>query len=307
MQPAVILHHYDFSPFSEKVRLAFGLKGMEWHAVDTPVMTPKPDLEPLTNGFRRAPVMQIGADVFCDTAIILDEVERLAPEPSLYPRGQEAVARAVAWWSEKTVFFPLAMMTMTVIGDDLPPGFIEERKVSMARDFSKASALKEKSINLQRLHAHLLVLGDMLGDGRPFLLGEDVSVADLAAYHTLWLARQNGKAEVEAQLPLAPLLGWMERVAALGQGRRHEMGAQEALDVAKSSEPRDPGVPSDGDPSGLKAGSSVVVQADDYAREPVRGTLVAADGRVVVIRHENDRVGAVHLHFPRAGYEVAAA
>ena len=39
MPPPVILHQYDFSPFSEKVRLAFGLKGMEWHAVDVPIAT----------------------------------------------------------------------------------------------------------------------------------------------------------------------------------------------------------------------------------------------------------------------------
>jgi len=49
-----------------------------------------------------------------------------------------------------------------------------------------------------------------------------------------------------------------------------------------------------------------VVRADDYGREPVRGLLVAADAEEVIIRHENERVGVVHIHFPRAGYEVLA-
>jgi glutathione S-transferase len=45
-----ILHHYDFSPYSEKVRLAFGNKQLAWHSVETPMMAPKPDLVPLTAG-----------------------------------------------------------------------------------------------------------------------------------------------------------------------------------------------------------------------------------------------------------------
>lgn len=306
--PPVVLHQYHLSPFSEKIRLAFGLKGMEWHAVDVPTFAPKPDLMPLTNGFRRAPVMQVGADVFCDTLLILREVERLRPEgPSLYPGGQEALANALGWWSEKTTFFPVAKLATSVMGDKIPAGFIEERKVSMSRDFGKEASLQERPYNLQLAHAHLTWLADMLGDGRAFLLGAEPSAADLATYHTIWFAREAGGAGVDAMLPLAPLLGWMGRVAALGHGTRREMTAEQALDLAKASEPGDPGLPTDGDPTGLRAGADVVVRADDYTREPVRGTLVAADARAVVIRHENDRVGAVHLHFPRAGYEVVAA
>jgi len=67
---SLILHHYDFSPYSEKVRLAFGHKDLDWHSVDMPIQAPKPDLTPLTAGYRRAPVLQIGADVYCDTLLI---------------------------------------------------------------------------------------------------------------------------------------------------------------------------------------------------------------------------------------------
>ena len=64
----VILHQYDSSPFSEKVRICFGIKGLAWRAAQQPVIMPKPDLIPLTGGYRRIPVMQIGADVYCDSA-----------------------------------------------------------------------------------------------------------------------------------------------------------------------------------------------------------------------------------------------
>ncbi|MGH7017617.1 MAG: glutathione S-transferase N-terminal domain-containing protein, partial [Caulobacteraceae bacterium] len=78
MAEDIILHHYDASPFSEKVRLLLGLHGMAWRSVIQPVIMPKPDLVALTGGYRRIPVLQIGADVFCDTQAILAELARRA-------------------------------------------------------------------------------------------------------------------------------------------------------------------------------------------------------------------------------------
>ncbi|MBK1657206.1 glutathione S-transferase family protein [Paracraurococcus ruber] len=301
-----ILHQYDLSPFCEKVRLAFGLKGLDWHAVEVPVWPPKPDLMPLTNGYRMAPVLQIGADIYCDTMLILRAIERRAPLPSLYPGGQRALAEVLGWWWERASFVPAASLATCVIGDQLPPAFIEERKTFMAHDFSREASLQDRALNLQRMHAHLAWLAGMLGDGRAFLLGDAPSAADLAAYHTLWFARQHGGAEVEAALPLAPLDGWMARVAALGHGRRRDMPAAEALDIARAAEPEPPASP-DGDPSGLRAGQAVVVRAEERGRDPIHGTLVGADAEEAVIRHENARVGAVHIHVPRAGFAVQAA
>ena len=44
----LILHHYAMSPYSEKIRLAFGLKGLSWRSVLISPVTPRPDLMPLT-------------------------------------------------------------------------------------------------------------------------------------------------------------------------------------------------------------------------------------------------------------------
>jgi len=76
----IILHHYDISPFSEKVRRVLAFKDIAWRAVEQPMMAPKPELTPLTGGYRRIPVMQIGADVYCDTALIIRRLEFLHPD-----------------------------------------------------------------------------------------------------------------------------------------------------------------------------------------------------------------------------------
>src|SRR6202158_5531285 len=100
----IILHHYPMSPYAEKVRLAFGLKGISWRSVHIPNIMPKPDLMPLTGGYRRTPVMQIGADIYCDTLCILRELERRFPEPTLFPGGYEGIAWGTAMWTDRSFF-----------------------------------------------------------------------------------------------------------------------------------------------------------------------------------------------------------
>jgi glutathione S-transferase len=303
---ALILHHYDFSPYSEKVRLAFGLKNLPWQSVQTPLQAPKPDLVPLTGGYRRAPVLQIGADIYCDTLLILREVDRRHPEPTLYPEGQHGLINALSTWWDRATFFPAAKLSTSVMGDQIPADFIEERKSAMNQDFTKKASLDELPLNRQRLHAHMSWLIDMLKHGRRFILGDQPSAADLTAYHMIWFIRKNGGAAAEAMLPLDSLRAWLDRIAAFGHGHRQEMTPEQALAAARQTRPETPQIRADADPSGIKPGGSVVVRTDDYCREPVRGQLVAADAEEVVIRHENERVGVVHIHFPRVGYEVLA-
>ncbi|MEM6556814.1 MAG: glutathione S-transferase N-terminal domain-containing protein, partial [Pseudomonadota bacterium] len=80
---SIILHQFDRSPFSEKIRLALRIKNLAWAAVEIPSIMPKPDLLPLTGGYRRTPVMQIGADIYCDTQLMLIELERRNKIPML--------------------------------------------------------------------------------------------------------------------------------------------------------------------------------------------------------------------------------
>lgn len=97
--PDILFHQYDSSPFSEKVRVCLGIKKLAWAAVDQPVIMPKPGLVALTGGYRRIPVMQIGADVYCDSQLIVRELERRYPEPTLFPQGDRGLAYANAMWS----------------------------------------------------------------------------------------------------------------------------------------------------------------------------------------------------------------
>ncbi len=303
----LILHHYDLSPFAEKVRLTMGYKGLSWHSVEVPIWPPRPDLMPLTAGYRRVPVLQVGADVYCDTLLILRELDRRHPEPTLYPDEQTGLNAALSQWVDEACFMPAAALTTSIIGDTLPAEFLADRIAFMKHDFSREASLRDLPVNRQRMHAALDVLADLLKDGRPFLLGRNLSAADLSAYHTLWFTRKNGGAEAEAMLPLGKLLDWMERVAAVGHGERQVTTGEAALEAARSATPETPpaGV-APGDPCGLVAGAPVLVRTQQEG-DPIRGTLVAATPDRLTIRHENEQAGTVHVHFPRLGYSLVAA
>lgn len=300
-----ILHHYDLSPFSEKIRLAFGLKGMTWRSVKVEPVPPRPLLDCLTGGYRRLPVLQIGADIFCDTQVIFRELERRQPSPSLYPTG-EGIAKALSFWWDNATWKPAIGVLVHHIGEHLPEAFLRDRKENyLGYDISKKGMAPMLPAYLQQMTAFAGWLASMLEDGRPYLTGDAVSAADLTCYHSLWLLRANAGAEtIDRQLGLAPLVPWMERVAALGHGTCTDMSPEDAVAAARAAEPAPPAMALDRNPSGIASGSRVSVTPSDNARVPVEGILVAADADEVVIRRETPEAGVLHVHFPRAGFET---
>ena len=302
----IILHHYDTSPYAEKVRTGLGLKGLAWASVELPVIMPKPNLTALTGGYRKTPVLQIGADIYCDSQLIMRELERRHPSPSFYPVGRGA-ADALAWWAEKTTFFPAVSIVFAKRFDTLPEGFLEDRAKFSGRNIDPVAMLAAVPNLLDQLRAHFDWLDQTLADGRSFLQGPAVGLADLAAYHPIWFLREKfGPAP--APLDGFPrLLTWAERIAAIGHGMRSQMSAQQALDVARNATSIAEATVDARDPIGRKPGQTVTVTPDDTGRDPVVGELVASDVHEIVIRRRDHEVGEVCVHFPRAGFVVAPA
>ena len=85
-----ILHHYPLSPYAEKIRTGFGIKRLAWRSVEHNRMPERPELFPMTGGYRRIPVLQIGADIYCDTQCILRELEpELSAAEATSPEADE--------------------------------------------------------------------------------------------------------------------------------------------------------------------------------------------------------------------------
>ncbi|MDE2451997.1 MAG: glutathione S-transferase family protein [Burkholderiales bacterium] len=306
----LFLHHYAFSTFSEKVRVALGLKGLAWRSVDVPGLPPRPLLSPLTGGYRRVPVLQIGADLYCDTHLILPTLERLFPTPSLYPAGCEGVARGLSFAWDRAMWIPTIGVLTHFIGEHIPADFLEDRRNDyLYVDISKAAMAPDLPLYRQRVNAQYAWLKSALADGRAFIFGAAPSALDLSCFQTIHLLRKNCPPEVDAFVGIdGPLPAWYERVSALGHGQPTETSAEDAFAAARDAQPLPvTHLRADGDPGGLPAGAKVVVTPDDTARVPVAGTLVAASDSEIVIHRQDPQAGDLHIHFPRLGFDVLPA
>src|SRR5581483_7709900 len=218
----LILHHYPNSPFSEKVRVAFGIKQLDWKSVVVPTLIQKPDLMPLTGGYRKTPVLQVGADVYCDTQLIMLELEKRAPHQPLLPKGREGEARALAMWIDRNIFGPSVGVALSRVADMLPPAFFKDRSEFSGRSFEAASLKAAEPLAREQTYAQLALAEHIL--------------ADCALYNPVWFIKERaGGGKVLPPLDRLPrIAAWSERMKAFGNGRPSDMSGQQALDVAKA-------------------------------------------------------------------------
>jgi len=306
----LILHHYDFSNYSEKVRLVLGLKNLAWHSVTIPAWAPKPDYTPLTAGYRRTPALQIGADVYCDTQLIVAVLEELAPVPTLYPGNDSARARALTaalvHWAEVSLFRPLALYITGRHAARFPAEFHADRARLHGRPPPSVAQVAASAAKYQaQVGPQLAHIEALLGDGAPWLLGDAPGLADLALYEAPWFLETIGGADaLPAGLPR--LRAWMERVAALGHGRAQTMTAAQALAVARANQPGAPAACVGQAPEGVSCGDAVTVRPLDE-NAPASGRLVAVDASRITLASTSAATGDVHVHFPRLGYRLGRA
>lgn len=304
-QQKLILHHYDTSPFSEKVRKVLAHKRLPWCAVEQPTIMPKPDLLPLTGGYRRIPVLQIGADVYCDTQLIVRVLEGLRPAPTIHPNGSEGTCHAWNLWADKLLFPATVSLIFAEIGQFMPKEFIEDRTRMMpGRDFGELPKLAPHA--REQLRGYLATLEAQLADGRPHLLGADFSLADAACFHPIWFLRMAPDARAMID-EFASVAAWRDRVDAMGYGERTAMSPADALETARAAEPAPAGGVDPREPNRLAAGMRVSVTPDDYGLDPVTGELVASSVHEVAVRRQDPALGAIVVHFPRIGFRVTAA
>jgi len=302
----ILLHHYPGSPFSEKVRLTLGRKGLAWRAVEQPAVMPKPDLLALTGAYRRIPVMQIGADVYCDSQCIVRELERRHPDPPVLGAGgsETATHMAFAFWSDRVLFQTAVGVIFGQVGDAVPQDFLDDRSKLMGRPFDVEAMKAAVPMLRDALRAQLDWLETQLADGRSFLLGAEPGLADFTAYHPLWFLKSFHPPSAAAAEPFPAVQAWLERVAAVGHGAPEPMEPAEALTVARDTTPDTTPRPDSGDPNGRRPGDRVAVVPDDYGRDPVEGALVAHSAQEIAILREDPDVGEVVVHIPRAGFFV---
>ena len=304
----IILHNYPASPVAEKVRKGLGLKKLSWRDVEIPRLPPKPDLTCLTGGYRRTPVMQIGADIYCDSQCILREIHRRNPEPTFFPGGAQGMAVAVSRWTDGELFDLAVKIILGAAGDALDPDFAADRgRLYLGPDW--ADRLKAANEELPHLAAQMrAALGwvdDRISRGRDFMLGKEPGLPDVLIWHVVWFLRgrwADGPAFLEE---FTNVTAWEARMDALGQGDATPMSAEEAIAIAQSHEIATLEATDARDPQGLKPGDKVAIGPDlNGGEQAVEGVVRMVSRDQVAIDRTDARAGLVCVHFPRAGYRI---
>jgi len=306
MNDSLILHHYDGSPYAEKIRLMFGLTDAHWYSVLCPVQPPRPSLDPLTGGYRRIPVAQVGADIFCDTALIAGELATRLSCPALDPTQVDARAAALMDNAENKAFFAAigAVPPLRLLGTMLrlfgPIGAVRFIK-------DRASLMKGATVRAPQGEKAKAVIDALLADlearleAQPWIGGDAASVADFATFHPLWLHVSCNRRPLEAG---PRVKDWYQRVGQIGHGHREEITQEKAFEAARTADPRP--LPESMADTPVAIGTPVEVAPSDYGKEPVSGTLAAATEDRIVLARDTAKFGVLHVHFPRAGYSLTA-
>ena len=300
-----ILYHYLASPYSEKLRLALGVTGIQWGSVIVPAQPPRPSLDIFLSGYRRIPVLQIDAHFYCDSALAFDALagvsDRLKPAGPL-SKADELLRRH----AEDRIFFAVIaaaspISVLRLLAQDLGLfglfRFLKDRSGMM-----KGSTVEKLS---QRAAARLvedfvMQLNGLLKQDQ-FLGGAHAGYLDLCCYHPLWMASVINRETLSALPPMVQ--AWMRRIAALGHGRSVLVSERQIYDRVTGDRFQD----FVGELSGAFARDSLVsVRPTDYARDSTEGHLVFMDEHQCVIKRNLPSGDAVFLHFPISGFEVRA-
>lgn len=296
----LILYNYPLSPFSEKIRLMLGYTGLPWQSVEVMEAPPRPVIDVLVGGYRKIPVAQIGADVFCDTKTITTEIARLSGKPELALENCSEEIQTFVQKTDSEVFMAL------VIGGTDASALVElVKRTSLLRTIKflwdrVGIARKAKIRTLKPREAkaiaqqHLNEMESILKDD--FLFGDAPCIADFSAYHSLWLVLDmKGMTFLKAH---PRVTNWFSRMQAFGHGENTDVSDDQVLDIALKTEPRALG------DAALAEPRQVSVAPSDYARDPVTGLLVGENDQRWILRREHPRIGTVHLHFPKEGFSL---
>ena len=307
--PSIILHHFEASPFSEKVRTLLGHKSLAWQSVLIPRIMPKSNLVALTGGYRKTPVMQIGRDIYCDTKLIARTIEVLAPAPAAIPATDTASIAALEQFGDRQLFLAAVPAMFRPAGrafmvEKLGEDGLARFQADRAELFADGNVARpDAAFSEAVLPPALAALNQQLA-ARDFLLGDQPTLADFAVYHPVWYIRGNtGIADLLEPYP--NLLAWAERIRAIGHGERAELDPAQAHSIAAESSAWQP-LPESVEHK-LTPDTAVTLAATDYGTDPVAGQLVAIGRESITIERAGPQGASVRVHCPREGFRVEAA
>lgn len=303
-----IFHHYPQSPIAEKIRMTFGIMDLEWQSVQIPRIPPKPLLMPLTGGYRRTPVLQIGADIFCDSQAIALQLGLQSSHASTFHPLNKALDLIIGSFGETILFGLTVRVVLTTSIGVAPEEFIKDRG---SLYFEPGWTIQEMKASLPSILLQLESAFDLINrhlqENGPFMNGNSPSYADAVVQHCAWFLCGRWESGNDFIKPFDALCKQRELITSLGHGKSHDISAELALEIANEHSPNAPIGIKSLQAGSLTQGQKVKIRPNGNTSDPdVIGMLRYVDKRKIVIDYAHKDVGQVAIHFPLLGYQITA-
>lgn len=176
----ITLYDADRCPYCARVRIALAEKGIEHETVEVD-LDDRPSWLYEKNSLGRVPVIEEGAFILPESAVINEYLDERYPEPSLWPAdpGERASARLLVFRFDE----------------------LSKPYYALRREDEGAG---------EAFDAALARLDDLLGE-QPYLTGQEFGLADIA--YVPWILRARDRMGVDIGR-FSALAAWVERLEA---------------------------------------------------------------------------------------------
>ena len=260
---------------------------------------------PLTAGYRRTPVLQSGADVYCDTQNIVRALTEITDNHQLLPTDLSGKILAFTDWADGAVFNLAARVVLTSALDTAPPEFIQDRGgLYFGPNWTPEGLRSQLPGVILQLAAHLNSIDSGLGAQGGFM-SNDLSYADVTIAYLAWFIRGRWDQGPEFLQQFANIERIEREVHEAVREVYEDLSAEDALKIAANSESQSPSGVTKQCGVTLKQGMQVAIKPQaETSDPPVVGRLRYLDRIRVSIDHHAPEVGDVVVHLPIAGYQI---
>lgn len=304
----IILHRNYGSPYCQKIMVMLDYSQLDWYSELTSKGVPRPVQETLSGNYsRRVPLLQIGADIYCDTKEICEQIAELSGNKTLsyynLTKDQQNFSDALEYELGRAVVSKLTPMDLiTSYFKHIP---IKDACVFLIDRFKLKSKIKKhKPLEDKSQEEWTSVLIQFLKrinkmlETHPFLSeSKDPNYTDFSAYTHIWYSNRINNLKYAKNLP--HIRAWLKKMESFTIGNYKSLSRGEALKIARDVEPN----PIDSlNQKSDKLNTQVSVLVNDglsFIMNPVNGILVGENENKTILERNHPDVGKVHIHIPK--------
>ncbi|KLO18059.1 hypothetical protein SCHPADRAFT_867167 [Schizopora paradoxa] len=322
----VILYRYNGSPFANKIESVLAMRGIPHFEVDVPMTLPRPEVIDLLGiGYRRIPLLAIGNDVYCDTSLIVSQLEKRIPPSAEYvsvfpPRKNggkvdRGIIKTFAMTYGDRTLFPMGGAILPY--DKLGKKFMEDRSAWQGAPIPVEALTARRPITESQLSSHMAILEEQLSDEREWLFDTDEpGYGDLSVhFFWSWVIQFRGMKEVLSSSKFPKTNSWITRMSTYLAERRKansssvsKISAEEAAKFISQGSPSNDKLHFDKDEAArlhVNLGDIVSIVPEDNAKNyPTVGKLIGLDREEFVVELSGKAVSSLRCHLPRLNFAV---